>query len=55
MWVLMDGADCSFFELHFHHHQVFVVCHYLTDYTITGIFPFDVGGNLEGVALCIHH
>ena len=27
---------------------------YLTDNTITGIFPLDVGGNLEGFTFHIH-
>ena len=45
----MESAHGSLLELHFHHHQVFIVCHYLTDYALTGIFPLDVGGNLVGV------
>ncbi len=45
----MESAHGSLLELHFHHHQVFIVGHYLTDYALTGIFPLDVGGNLVGV------
>jgi hypothetical protein len=54
MWMLMDGADGSLLAFHFHHHQVVVICHYLTDNTITCIFPLDVGGNLEGFTFHIH-
>ncbi len=48
--VFLKSTDGTLLELHLHHHQVFVVSHYLTDNTLTGIFPMDVRGNLTGVA-----
>ena len=55
MRVLMKSADGSLLELHFNHHQVFIVCHNLTDYAFTGILPLDVGGNLKSVVFCFHN
>ena len=53
--VLMECADGSLIEFHFHHHQVLIVAHDLADDAITGIFPLDVGGNLVGIAFLFHN
>lgn len=55
MRMLMECANGSLIEFYFHHHQVLIVAHNLTDNSVTGIFPLDVGGNLVGIASLFHN
>jgi len=55
MGMLMECPNGSLIEFHFHHHQVFIVTHYLADYAITRMFPLDIGGNLEGITFLFHN